>query len=189
MNGLGIDIEQLKQTALTEMENGQHKAAASHFDMVVIGDPNDIDAPFFRAYCNCFEIKLGEMPNAATNFTNAFCRYVDAVKALNDPAAEREKLDKAVTMLSGLVAMYRTNASNTTFIAPTVGLSISSAAKAMNANCNNKLKSVNANVSERVTVNNASLEKSNKKMTGLLVAIIILGIITFAAFMLWTVLL
>lgn len=33
--------------------------------MVVINDSSNIDAPLFRAYCNCYDIKLGEMSNAA----------------------------------------------------------------------------------------------------------------------------
>lgn len=60
-----LNIENLMNTAIQEMENGQHTEASKHFDMVVINDSSNIDAPLFRAYCNCYDIKLGEMSNAA----------------------------------------------------------------------------------------------------------------------------
>ena len=105
-----LNIENLMNTAIQEMKNGQHTEASRHFDMVVINDASNIDAPFFRAYCNCYDIKLGEMSNAAVGFTNALYRYVDAVKALNDPDVEKEKLDYAVQLLTSLVSFYQHNA-------------------------------------------------------------------------------
>ena len=52
-----LNIENLMNTAIQEMENGQHTEASKHFDMVVITDASNIDAPFFRAYCNCYDIQ------------------------------------------------------------------------------------------------------------------------------------
>ena len=83
--------------------------------MLVINDTSNIDAPFFRAYCNCYDIKLGEISNAAIGFTNAFYRYVDSVKALNDTIVEKEKLDYAVTLLTELIAMYKLNVKNNVY--------------------------------------------------------------------------
>ena len=180
-----LNTANLMETAVTEMKNSQHKEAAKHFDMVVINDPSNIDAPFFRAYCNCFDIKLGEMSNAAIGFQNAFCRYVDSVKALNDPAAEKEKLDYAVSLLTGLAAMYQANAGRTMLTAPTVGLSISAAAKNMNTVCTNKLRGANVNVSAEVLTRNTNMDNSNNKMKWVLAVVIALGIVGFIVFMLW----
>lgn len=178
-----LNIENLMKTAVEEMKNGQHAEAAKHFDMVVINDATNIDAPFFRAYCNCYDIKLGEMANASIGFTNAFCRYVDAVKALNDPDVEKEKLDYAVLLLTELVSMYKLNAKNTMFTAPSIGIGISTAATTMNSNCRAKLTNTNANVSEELmSVNEANSQSNNK--TGLfLAALVAIGAIIFVLWM------
>ena len=180
-----INIDNLMNTAIAEMKNGQHSEASRHFDMVVINDGTNIDAPFFRAYCNCYGITLGDMPNAAVNFTNAFYRYVDAVKALNDSILEKEKLDYAVSLLNELVSMYHANSKRTTFTAPSVGLSISNAATNMNTNCRNKLLSAKANVSYNVISQNDSVSKSNNSTSAGFVVLIIIGIIAFVLWMLW----
>ena len=178
-----INIENLMKTAVEEMKNGQHSEASRHFDMVVINDTTNIDAPFFRAYCNCYDIKLGEMSNAAIGFTNAFYRYVVAVKALNDPAQEKEKLDYAVRLLTELVSMYKHNANNTMFTAPSIGMSISTAATNMNTNCRNKLSSAGANVSAEVLSSNEATGESNNK-TGIILGVLIaIGVIAFVLWM------
>ena len=177
-----LNLENLMKTAMDEMENGQHTEAAKHFDMVVINDASNIDAPFFRAYCNCFDIKLGEMSNAAIGFTNAFYRYVDAVKALNNPDVEKEKLDYAVTLLTELVSMYKLNAKNQMFSTPSIGITISSAATNMNNNCKNKLINSGANVSQEVMEINEANNQANNK-TGMILGILVaIGVV---AFILW----
>ena len=176
------NIGNLMNTAIQEMENGQHTEAAKHFDMVVINDASNIDAPFFRAYCNCFDIKLGEMSNAAIGFTNAFCRYVDAVKALNDPEIEKEKLDYAVKLLTSLVSMYQHNAKRNMLTTPTIGIGISTSASNMNTTCRNKLTSVGANVSAEVLENNQNQEKSNSGTLGWLLIVAAIGV---GLFILW----
>ena len=178
-----MNIENLMRTAIEEMKNGQHSEAAKHFDMVVVNDASNIDAPFFRAYCNCYGIKLGEMSNATINFTNAFCRYVDAVKALNDPTVEREKLDYAIVLLTELVSMYKLNAKNQMFTTPTIGMTISAAATNMNTNCRNKLINSNANVSAEVmALNEVNIQSNNKtgKILGILIAV---GVVLFILWM------
>lgn len=177
-----LNIENLMKTAVQEMENGQHTEASKHFDMVVINDASNIDAPFYRAYCNCYDIKLGEMSNAAIGFTNAFYRYVDSVKALNDPEVEKEKLDYAVKLLTELVSMYQHNAKRNMLSTPTIGLSISTAASTMNTNCTNKLKNSGANVSAEVLESNNSQDKSNAGTMGWLLIAIAVGAV---AFILW----
>ena len=177
-----INIENLMKTAIAEMKNGQHTEAAKHFDMVVINDPANIDAPFFRAYCNCYGIKLGEMSNAAIGFTNAFYRYVDLVKALQDPVQEKEKLDYAVSLLTKLVSMFKLNANNTMFTAPSVGISISTAATNMNTNCRNKLINSGATVSAEILSINETTGQANNK-TGIVLGVLVaIGVI---AFILW----
>ena len=178
-----LNIENLMKTAVEEMKNGQHSEAAKHFDMVVINDASNIDAPFFRAYCNCYDIKLGEMSNAAIGFTNAFCRYVDAVKALNDPALEKEKLDFAVTLLTELVSMYKLNAKNQMFTTPSIGITISTAATNMNNNCRNKLVNSNANISEEVLTANEANKQANNKTGLILAALVAVGAIIFILWM------
>ena len=178
-----LNIENLMKTAVEEMKNGQHSEAAKHFDMVVINDASNIDAPFFRAYCNCYDIKLGEMSNAAIGFTNAFCRYVDAVKALNDPALEKEKLDFAVTLLTELVSMYKLNAKNQMFTTPSIGITISTAATNMNNNCRNKLVNSNANISEEVLTANEANNQANNKTGLILAALVAVGAIIFFLWM------
>ena len=178
-----LNIENLMKTAIEEMENGQHTEAAKHFDMVVINDATNIDAPFFRAYCNCHDIKLGEMSNAAISFTNAFCRYVDAVKALNNPTVEREKMDYAVTLLTQLVAMYKLNAKNQMFTTPSIGITISTAAMNMNTNCRAKLTNSNANVSASVISANEASSQANNKTGGILLALAVIGAIIFVLWM------
>ncbi len=177
-----INIDNLMKTAVAEMKNGQHTEAAKHFDMVVINDPTNIDAPFFRAYCNCYGIKLGEMSNAAISFTNAFYRYVDAVKALRDPELEKEKLDYAVELLTELVSMFKLNANNTMFTAPSVGISISNAATNMNNNCRNKLFNSGAKVSAAVLSANETTSQANNKTGVILGVLVAIGVI---AFILW----
>ena len=171
------------KTAIAEMKNGQHSEAAKHFDMVVINDSTNIDAPFFRAYCNCYGIKLGEMSNAAIGFTNAFYRYVDAVKALNDPVQEKEKLNYAVSLLTTLVSMYKLNAKNQMFTAPTIGMTISTAATNMNNNCRNKLINANANISAEVLAVNEENNQANNKTGLILGALIAVGVIIFILWM------
>ena len=178
-----LNIENLMKTAIEEMKNGQHTEAAKHFDMVVINDATNIDAPFFRAYCNCYDIKLGEMANAAIGFTNAFYRYVDAVKALNDPNIEKEKLDFAVVLLTELVSMYKLNAKNQMFTTPSIGISISTAATNMNNNCRNKLLNSNANISEDVLAVNEANNKANNKTGLILAALVAVGAIIFILWM------
>lgn len=178
-----LNIENLMKTATEEMKNGQHSEAAKHFDMVVINDASNIDAPFFRAYCNCYDIKLGEMSNAAIGFTNAFYRYVDAVKALNDPTIEKEKLDYAVTLLTELVSMYKLNAKNTMFTAPSIGMNISTAATNMNNNCRTKLTNSNANVSTEVMATNEENNQANNKTGLILAALVGVGAIIFILWM------
>lgn len=180
-----FNVNALMETALAEMKNNQHREAAKHFDMVVVSDPSNIDAPFFRAYCNCFDIKLGEMSNAALMFTNAFCLYVDRVKALNDPAAEKEKLDYAVILLSTLISMYQSNSKRTMLTAPSIGFTISNAANKMNTTCRNKLSAVGANISEGVLAANERLGKSNVGTGGLMGALVAIGVVLFVVFMLW----
>ena len=177
-----INIENLMKTAIEEMKNGQHTEAAKHFDMVVINDPANIDAPFFRAYCNCYGIKLGEMSNAAIGFTNAFYRYVDSVKALQDLVQEKEKLDYAVSLLTELVSMFKLNANNTMFTAPSIGISISTAATNMNTNCRNKLINSGAKVSAEILSINETTGQANNK-TGIVLGVLVaIGVI---AFILW----
>ena len=178
-----LNLENLMNTAIEEMKNGQHSEASKHFDMVVVNDASNIDAPFFRAYCNCYGITLGEMSNAATMFTNAFCRYVDAVKALNNPEVEKEKLDYAITLLTELVAMYKLNSQRNMLLTPTVGLGISASAVTMNNTCKNKLTSVNANISTEILETNAKLDKSNASTMYWLLAIVGIGIIAFGIWM------
>lgn len=180
-----LNLENLMDTAVQEMKNGQHTEAAKHFDLVVINDASNIDAPFFRAYCNCYGIKLGEMSNAAINFTNAFYRYVDAVKALNDPSIEKEKLDYAVSLLTQLVSMYQLNAKRTMLTSPTIGIGISTAAVNMNNNCKNKLTSVNANVSAAALQVNNVQNTSNTKTMGWLVIAAIIGVVAFVLWIGW----
>ena len=177
-----INLENLMKTAIDEMKNGQHAEAAKHFDMVVINDASNIDAPFFRAYCNCYDIKLGEMSNAAIGFTNAFYRYVDATKALNDPTMEKEKLDYAVKLLTELVSMFQHNAKNQMFTTPSLGMTISTAVTNMNTNCINKLVNSNANVSAEVMLLNEENNQSNSKTGVLLGVLVAIGVI---AFILW----
>lgn len=180
-----LNIQNLMQTAIAEMENGQYVEASKHFDMVVINDPANIDAPFFRAYCNCYEIKLGEMKNAAISFTNAFYRYVDAVKALNDPVQEQAKMDYAINLLTELVSMYQHNAKNQMLTTPSLGLDISSAASNMNTNCMNKVRSAGAHASESVLAANEELNKSNKNTGSALVFLVVAGVIVFILWMGW----
>ena len=180
-----FNSETLMKTAIEEMKNGQHSEASRHFDMVVVSDASNIDAPFFRAYCNCYDIKLGEMPNAAIGFTNAFIRYVDAVKALNNPVVEREKLDYAITLLNELVSMYQVNSKRTTWTAPSVGLSISNAASTMNTNCRNKLQTSRANISSSVMSQNDTLNKSSQSLNSGFVVLMAVGAIAFVLWMLW----
>lgn len=180
-----INIENLMNTAIQEMENGQHSEASRHFDMVVINDATNIDAPFFRAYCNCYDIKLGEMSNAAIGFTNAFYRYVDAVKALNDPVVEQQKFDYAVKLLTELVSMYQLNAKRNMLTTPTIGLGISTSASTMNTNCRNKLANAGAKVSSNVLAANQSQDSSNTGTMGWLVLLIILGAVAFVLWMGW----
>ena len=178
-----INMENLMKTATEEMKNGQHTEASKHFDMVVINDPTNIDAPFFRAYCNCYGIKLGEMSNAAVSFTNAFYRYVDAVKALQDPAQEREKLDYAVLLLTELALMFAHNANNQMFSAPSLGISISNAATTMNTNCRNKLANAGVTVSAEVLATNEATGQENKK-TGIILGVLVaIGVISFILWM------
>lgn len=178
-----VNIENLMKTAIMEMENGQHSEASKHFDMVVISDSSNIDAPFFRAYCNCYDIKLGEIPNAAISFTNAFCRYVDSVKALCNPALEKEKLDYAVALLTQLVSMFQVNAKNEMWIAPSLSMKISRVATAMNDDCRNKLNRVAGNVSYEVMKNNEAGNKSNKTTGYIIAALIAIGIILYILWM------
>lgn len=182
---MGINIEELMKTALSELQYGQHVEAGKHFDMIVVEDPTNIDAPFFRAYCNCYDIKLGEMANAAVAFTSAFYRYVDSVKALNNPELERQKLDYAVDLLTDLVSMYQYNSKNQMWSTPTIGMNISTAASNMNTNCRNKLLSVNANVSPEKMNVNLSQASSNTKTLGWLVALVILGAVGFVLWFGW----
>lgn len=179
---MDINMDNLMKTAIEEMKNGQHTEASRHFDMVVINDPSNIEAPFFRAYCNCFDITLGEMSNAAIGFTNAFYRYVDAVKALQDSTQEREKLDYAVELLTELVSMFKHNANNTMFSAPSIGISISTAATNMNTNCRNKLANSGAKVSSGVLSANETTSQANNN-TGIILGVIVaIGVV---AFILW----
>ena len=183
-----INMENLMNTAIQEMKDGQHAEAAKHFDMVVINDASNIDAPFFRAYCNCYDIKLGEMSNAAIGFTNAFCRYVDCVKALNDKDVEKEKLDYAVALLTTLVSFYQHNAKRTMLTAPTVGLGISAAASNMNTNCRNKLVASGANVSTTVLEQNKTQDTSNAGTMGWIILFAALGVVAFILWMGWGIL-
>ena len=180
-----LNFENLMSTAVVEMQNGQYSEAARHFDMVVINDASNIDAPFFRAYCNCYEIKLGEMANAAYAFTNAFNRYVDAVKMLNDPMIERQKLDYAVYLLTQLVANYQHNAKRTMLMTPTIGVGISTAASNMNTNCRNKLAMVGAVVSPEVLANNQVQNTSNSGTLGWLLVLVAVGVVAFVLWFGW----
>lgn len=180
-----LNIENLMNTAIQEMENGQHTEASKHFDMVVINDASNIDAPFFRAYCNCYDIKLGEMSNAAIGFTSAFYRYVDAVKALNNPIVEKEKLDYAVKLLTELVSMYQHNAKRNMLSTPTIGIGISNAASNMNTNCRNKLINVGANVSTEVLNANTTQSKSNAGTLGWLLVAAAIGVVVFVLWFGW----
>ena len=176
-----VNVENLMKTAIAEMENGQHSEAAKHFDLVVINDSENIEAPFYRAYCNCYDIKIGDMPNAATNFTSAFCRYVNEVKKLNDPAAEKEKFEKAATMLKSLLENYEFNGLNVFLTSRKVALSVFEAARMMGGNCRNKLESVNANVSADTMEAIAKIYKSLKGRETASEGYIILGIILAVA--------
>ena len=180
---MDVNIENLMKTAVEEMKNGQHAEASKHFDMVVINDASNIDAPFFRAYCNCYDIKLGEMSNAAIGFTNAFCRYVDAVKALNDPTIEKEKMNYAVILLTELVSMYKLNAKNQMFTTPSIGITISTAATNMNQNCRNKLINANVNVSAEIMAANEANNQANNKTGLILAALVVIGAIIFVLWM------
>ena len=180
-----LNIENLMKTAIEEMQNSQHSEASKHFDMVVIHDSTNIEAPFFRAYCNCYDIKLGEMANAATMFTNAFCRYVDAVVLLDDTDAKREKLDYAVTLLNELIPMYKANASRCTLTAPSVGLGITNAASSMNTTCRSKILNCGVAVSvEIMEANEKHASSANSTGCGL-AALVILGCVAFGLYMAW----
>ena len=166
---MGSNPGNLMHTAIQEMKNGQHTDTSRYFDFIVINNASNIEAPFFRAYCNCYDIKLGEMANAATAFTNAFCRYVDAARALDNPVEEQKKLDRAVILLSELVSMYQLNSKRHMLTTPSIGLEISTAANNMNTTCRNKLTTAGAKVSEEVLKANSDREKSNSKTMGGLV--------------------
>ena len=125
------------------------------------------------------------MANTAIGFTNAFYRYVDAVKALNNPVLEQKKLDRAVELLTELVSMYQLNANKCTFTAPSVGVGISSAASTMNTNCRAKLLRVGAKVSSNVMEANQSQNKANSSTKGGLIALVIIGVIVFILWMGW----
>lgn len=180
-----VNVENLMKTAFEEMENGQYEEASKHFDMVVVNDASNMEAPLFRAYCNCYNIKLIEIPNASVAFANAFCRYVDAVKSLQDPEAERQKLDYAVGLLTTLVSNFQLNAKRTMLLTPSTGLSISTAATTMNSTCKEKLKNTNAIVSENVLSSNEDQATSNKKISGWLLVLIALGVFAFILFLIW----
>lgn len=182
---MDFNVENLMNTAIQELKNGQHAEAAKHFDMVVINDASNIDAPFFRAYCNCYDIKLGEMSNAAIGFTNAFYRYVDAVKALNDSEIEKQKLDYAVLLLTELVSFYQHNAKRNMLSVPSIGIGISTAASNMNTNCRNKLVNVNANVSAEVLENNQNQGQSNTNTLGVLLLVAAIGVVAFVFWFGW----
>ena len=180
-----FNIENLMRTAIEEMVNGQHSEASKHFDMVVVHDPTNIEAPFFRAYCNCYDIKLGEMANAATMFTNAFCRYVDAVALLADASAKQNKLNYAVLLLNELLALYKTNANQCTWTAPSVGFGIASAATQMNTTCKNKLESCNVSISAEIMEANAKCSSSANSSSRGLAILVILGVAAFVGYMIW----
>lgn len=181
-----INIEQLMKTAIEEMKGQQYTEAAKHFDIVVMSDPSEIDAPFFRAYCNCHDITLGEMSNAANGFTNAFKKYVDDVKALNvDENVKKEKLEYAVELLTKLVEHYKYNSKQTMLTAPSIGMSISGAATTMNLVCMNKIYDSNIKLSQDVLSENSSADKSNDKTGCFLIALVLIGALAFGAWLGW----
>ena len=182
-----INIENLMKTAIAEMNNGQHDEARKHFDLVVIHDSENIEAPFFRAYCNCYCGTVSNLVNDANNFTNAFCRYVDNVKALNNPEAEKEKLNAAYVLLSQVCSMFQANAQK--FFMSKVGIEIGRANAEMHKNCSNKLKSVNADLlpgNLKVMNDNEKVLGSNNKIMvalaiglGIAVALYTIGMIIY----------
>ena len=177
--------ENLITTAVNEMKNGQYKEAGDHFDLVVINDATNIDAPFFRAYCRCYNITLGQMPNAAINFTNAFCLYMDNLVKIDDEEERKAKADFAVKLLTTLVNMYSSNARRTMLTAPTVGYSISSAAKNMNTTCMNKLRGSNISISENTKNENDAKSQSNSSSKAWLFILIAIGAIAFIVSMIF----
>ena len=65
---------------------------------------------------------------------------------------------------------------------PSVGLSISNAAKSMNKNCIEKIKNSGIAVSESVMAENEQYAKSNKSTGNALAAVAVIG---FVAFVIW----
>lgn len=150
-----VNIENLMKTAVAEMNNGQYDEAAKHFDMVVIYDPENIEAPLFRAHCNCYGGTLGDMPNFAIKFTNAFCRYVDDVQELDDPITKKKKIADAYQLLSKQCNHYIYNVNQH----PTVTSTLSST-KDMYYTCVEKLKSEDIELSDEILENMSEIEKS-----------------------------
>ena len=174
-----MDIEKLFNVAVDEMRNQQYEEAAKHFDMVVIEAGNHPDAHFYRAYCKCHVGRLGDIPNQAVLFTNAFYKYVDSLAALPSQEEKERKMDDAVKKLSELTSYFSSNGSRTMFTAPSVGLSINNAAKRMSDSCANKIKmaGIKVNATSLEQVNKSSTE--NKNGIKVLIGIIALGVVAW----------
>lgn len=174
-----MDCEKLLAAAMSEMNNNQYEEAAKHFDMVVIESGEHAEAQFYRAYCKCHVGTLGDIPNQAVLFTNAFCKYVDDIKKDSDVSVRERKMNDAVKKLSELTSYFSSNASRTMFTAPSVGISINSAAKKMSDTCAEKIKyaGIKVDASALATVNEAS--KNNKNGMKILIAIIAIGVIAW----------
>lgn len=176
-----METGKILQAALDEMKNAQYEEAAKHFDMVVIESGVHPEASFFRAYCKCHVGTLGDIPNQATIFTNAFTAYIDSIKTLNDTKEKEEKMTVAIEKLSELVSYFSSNASRTWF-SPSIGMNISNATKRMTDVCVSVIKTSGIKV-DAVTVgkiNNAS--KNNNKIKKLLIGILIAGAVAFAIY-------
>lgn len=173
-----METNKVLQVALDEMKQAQYEEAAKHFDMVVIESGAHPEASFFRAYCKCHIGTLGDIPNKASIFTNAFFAYVDSIKTLCDTNEKEAKMTVAIEKLSELVSYFSGNASRTWF-APSIGMNISRATKIMTDACVCAIKTSGIKV-DSVTlekINNAS--KDNNKIKKLLIGILVAGAVAF----------
>jgi len=174
-----MDCEKLLQAAMSEMNNNQFEEAAKHFDMVVIENGVHPDAQFYRAYCKCHVGTLGDIPNQANIFTNAFVQYVNDIKNIEDVVVREAKMKDAVNKLSELTSYFSSNAKRTMFTAPSVGISINSAAKRMTDVCANAIKNSGIKVDSVSLENVNKTSRENNNGMKILIAIVAIGVIAF----------
>lgn len=178
-----MDCEKVLQAALNEMENNQFEEAAKHFDLVVVESGVHPEASFFRAYCKCHVGTLGDIPNQTVLFTNAFSAYVDSIKKMENTDEKEEKMKVAVDKLSELISYFTSNSSRT-FLSPTIGMSITHAAKIMADNCAKIIQDSGIKVDSSALNNVNASSKSNKKMMFVLIGI---GVVAALAFIIYEV--